>query len=90
MGWDEVEGVVEVADAGLAALVARHQRQQAQPHRVGERLEQRRHLLGLVRGHRRAQQRVAAGPRRPPREVYTVVEDSETFFAETGPDGCCG
>jgi catechol 2,3-dioxygenase-like lactoylglutathione lyase family enzyme len=23
-------------------------------------------------------------------EVYTVVEDSETFFAETGPDGCCG
>jgi catechol 2,3-dioxygenase-like lactoylglutathione lyase family enzyme len=22
-------------------------------------------------------------------EVYTVVEDSETFFAETGPDGCC-
>ena len=42
----ELEGVVEVAHAGLAVAVRGHQREQPQPHRVGERLEQRRDPLG--------------------------------------------
>ena len=47
-GLGEVEGVVEVAHARLAVVVGGDQRQQPQPDRVGQRLEQRRDPLGLL------------------------------------------
>ena len=47
-GLGEVEGRQQVAHAGLAALVGQHQRHQPQAHRVGERLEQRHDLGGLL------------------------------------------
>ena len=65
----EVEGVVEVADARLAVAVGGHQRQQPQPHRVGQRLEQRRDPLGRVGAQRLLGQRRAAGHRLDRREL---------------------
>ena len=62
----EVEGVVEVADAGLLVGVRRDQGEQPQPHRVGQRLEQRRDPLGLVGAERLLGQRGAAGDRARP------------------------
>ena len=59
----EVEGVVEVAHAGLAVGVRGDQGQQPQPHRVGERLEQRRDPLGL---RRRSAAPWSAASSRPP------------------------
>ena len=44
----QVEGVVEVADAGLPVGVGGDQRQQPQPHRVGQRLDERNDPLGLL------------------------------------------
>ena len=61
-GLGQVEGVVEVADAGLAGGTGGDQADQPQPHRVGQRLQQGRDLLGLGGGHGRAgRQRGAAG-----------------------------
>jgi len=56
----QVERVVEVADAGLAAGVGGHQGHQPQPYRLGERLQQRGNLLGLGLGQRPGRQRRAA------------------------------
>ena len=73
----QVEGVVEVADARLAAVVGGDQREQPQPDRVGERLEQRRDRARpapRVSGSR--DQRRAAGDRldrRQRRETSTCV-----------------
>jgi len=59
----QVERLVEVTDAGLAAGMRGHQGHQPQPHRVGERLQQRGDLLGLRLGQRLNRQRRAAGRR---------------------------
>ena len=60
-GLGQVEGVVEVADAGLAVRVRGHQGEQPQPHRVGERLEQRGRPLGALPAQRLLGQGRAAG-----------------------------
>ena len=59
----EVERVVEVADARLAVRVRGDQRQQPEPDRVGECLEQRRDPLRLLGGEGLLGQRWAAGDR---------------------------
>ena len=68
----EVEGVVEVADAGLAVRVRGDQREQPQPDRVGERLEQRRDPLGLAR---RSAARLVSGEQQA--TVSTGVSSSQ-------------
>ena len=56
------EALTAVADLLTAgALGGGDEAHQPQPYRVGEGLEQRCHLLGLLRGHRGAGQRGAAG-----------------------------
>ena len=57
----EVEGVVQVADAGLLVGVRRDEGQQPQPHRIGQRLEQRRDPECLVGSEGLLEQRGAAG-----------------------------
>ena len=56
----QVERAGQVAHAGLAAGVGGDQGHQPEPDRVGERLEQRRDLLGLLCGQRPLRQRRAA------------------------------
>ena len=53
----EVEGVVQVADAGLLVGVRRHEGEQPQPDGVGQRLEQRRDPGRLVGAQRLLEQR---------------------------------
>ena len=48
----QVERVGQVAHAGLAAGVGGHQGHQPQPDRIGEGLQQRRDLLGLLQRQR--------------------------------------
>lgn len=62
-GLGQVEGLVEVAYASLAAVVGGNQRHQPQSHRVGKRLEERRYLFGLRLAQGLPRQRGATGHR---------------------------
>ena len=57
----EVEGVVEVADASFTVSVRGDQRQQPQPHRVSESLDERNDAVGLLSAEWVAREWRAAG-----------------------------
>src|ERR1700733_11874954 len=99
-GLGQLERGIQVADAGLAALVRGDQGQQPQPHRVGQGLEQRGDLAeaGLASVDERAttccyakQDKfwVQGAPNGESWEVYTVLEDSPTFYGEQDGPACC-
>ena len=81
----QVERVIQVADARLPALVRGDQGQQPQPDRVGQCLEQRRDLLGLLRAQWRGGQRGATGGRL--RWAYHRQWNRHTSIL-TGVDAC--
>ena len=84
-GLGQVERSGQVTDARLAARMRGDQRHQPQPDRIGERLQQRRDLLGLRPGQRLDRQRRAAR-----RRIGRAQHRQRTWHASilTGPDVC--